>query len=63
MLSRGLPQVNFQFENSAGYEELLRLIEEYLPPELTAEQEVEQRRLKEASQSSKTNGFHVSTHM
>ena len=59
MLSRGLPQVSFQFKNDDAYRQLLHLVEEHLPPELTTEQEAEQRRLEEANQSNKTYAFHV----
>ena len=59
MLSRGLPQVNFQFENNDAYRQLMHLVEEQMPHELTTEQEAEQRRLEEANESNKTYAFYV----
>ena len=60
MLSRGLPQVNFQFENNDAYRQLMHLVKEHMPPELTAEEEAQQRRLEEANESNKTYAFYVS---
>ena len=59
MLSRGLPQVNFQFENNNAYRQLMHLVEEQMPHELTTEQVAEQRRLEEANESNKTYALYV----
>ena len=60
MLSRGLPQVNFQFENKDAYRQLMHLVEEHMPPELTMEQKAEEQRLEEANKSNKSYAFYVS---
>ena len=60
MLSRGLPQVNFQFKNDNAFEQLLRLVKEHMPVGLTTDKEAEQLQMKEENECNQTYAFQVS---